>query len=403
MSFADKARNDISNIGSGIKRLGLLGAKSFNDSIVRTLLTPADATTQAINLISGRKDQPLGERYQAFSDKDVAPAQNLGEGLYSAGVSALTGLKVPMPGGSAPKPTGALADTVAGARNAGYVMAPSNVAPSAARRVVEAVVGKKELLADATRRNMQQASKNIATDLKLPAGTEINPDSIDAVINREGAAYEAISSLGSGYADAIQTVKELRNQASKWYKQSAVNYSVEAEQKANEALTKAQNIDNLIGSSLKAQGTPELFSEYQSARQTIAKAYDVMRALVKSRGELEASSFAKDFTKNKPQSTATLVTGRTAEAFPGEFSTSSGSPWKGLDQFMIGSGIGADVLFHNPKYAAALIGGGVGRGLARNALLSEPYQNMLLLSPAQKRTAMAQAILRSGVAAQGQQ
>ena len=78
----------------------------------------------------------------------------------------------------------------------------------------------------------------------MPKGTEINPDTIDAVISHAGdTGYGAIAARGKWYADKIEAVKSLRNLASKYYKQSAANYSVDAESKADMLRSEADAMD----------------------------------------------------------------------------------------------------------------------------------------------------------------
>lgn len=406
-SFGARMLDDVKQIGSAAKRVATLGAKSVNDTVVGTAALPANAAVEAYNLATGKNVKEPGQAWQEFSDADVAPAANVPEKILSAGVSALTGLKVPMPGGKPPaKAPTSMQATVGAARSSGYKALPSEVPGSSpALRAVEKLSGSKQVAANLTEKNVARMSENMATELGMPAGTEINPDTVGAVIVEAGERYGDISKLGAGYEKAIEQVKEARNLAAKYFKQTAANYSVQAEKQAEGLRERAAKIDGMIEKALKADGQPELYDAYVAARVKIAKAYDVMRALVKSRGELDPKKFAQSFGKDKPVTGEIRTAGRAAEAMPGSFST---KPKTGLgrlnnlDNFLLTSGVGLYELAHNPKMAGAAITGAGARALGRKAVASDALQDYMLLTPEQRAAASIESFGRSGVAAQGQ-
>jgi hypothetical protein len=153
---------------------------------------------------------------------------------------------------------------------------------------------------------------------------------------------------------------------------------------------------------LKQQGGGDVYDAYLAARKTIAQTHDVDKAIVDSRAEVKPQTFANAFTKEKPQSGALQDLGRSAQAFGPAFNTAKGPGGLGfLDNTLLGTGAGLQVLLHKPALATATIGAALARGMARKALLSGPIQDMMLLSPEQKKQAIAAALLRGSVASNG--
>ena len=341
-------------------RVGMQAVKGVNSALVNTLAIPADAGIAVRNLLTGSKYPAASELYGQFANKQVGEPQTDAESLANTAGNIAGSIAIPMPKAPPAGVQSALAQTLARARNSNYVIPPAASRPTLLNRALESVLGKKDIAADATQRNVKQLSANVANELAVPAGTEINPATLHAVISDSGDAYGNIAKLSPEYASKIEEIKSLRNVASKWFKQSATNYSVDAEEKATTAWEQAKTLDDELGKSLTSSSyatrsassgvDSNLFSDYQDARVRIAKAYDVMKALVKSKGELKASSFAKSFKADKPLTGELATAGRTGEAFPESFSTPEGSPIGRFDQWLLGSGVGASELLRNPKY-----------------------------------------------------
>lgn len=387
---------------TGLGRLGMLGVKGANNALMSAASLIPDAGVQARNLITGEHYQLPSEMWKQYSDSTIAPPTNPVEQAVETGAGLAAGAAIPLPGAAAAAPTGQLADSIATARNAGYVIPPSAAKPSALNSTLETILGRKELAAEATRANVGKASENLTKQFGLPAGTEITHSAMDAVRNNAGKAYDAVSSLGPQYAALVQQIKGLRNQASKLYRQNAANYNVATEKAADDLWQQSQNADNVLSGALKQEGGTELYDDYIQARKTIAQTHDVDKAIVDSRAETKPQLFANAYAKEKPQSGALLDLGRSAQAFGPAFNTAKGPGGLGLlDNTLLGTGAGLQVLLHKPGLAAATVGTALARGLARKALLSSPVQNMMLLSPQQKQQALAAALMRGSAGSQG--
>lgn len=410
MSFKDRAVNDLKMMGTAAKRAALLGVKGFNDTVAGTAAMPADAAIGAYNLATGGNVQTMGDWWKQRSDADIQQPQNIPEMAIYSGTGAATALGAPLPGNGLGTPTVTSAQRSYGlGRASGYKVAPSEVqgAPPTLK-LAEKIAGPKQVAAAASAENSAKLSENIASQLGMPKGTEINPDTIDAVISHAGdTGYGAIAARGKWYADKIEAVKSLRNLASKYYKQSAANYSVDAESKADMLRSEADAMDKQIESALAASKSLNKggdFQTYIDARKTIAQAYDTMKALVKSRGTLDETTFANLYDKGKPLSGEMLSAGRSAEAFPKSFGTAEPQGLgrlNTLDNWLLGSGAGIYELTKNPKLAASVVAGGLARTGVRHALLSDPVQNYMLLTPQARQQALAEALLRGSAGGQG--
>lgn len=394
-----------------LKRTVGLGVKGFDDSIIRTLLYPADAVSGVINKYGTGPNspltatQPLGEQYQNWSDKQTHPATNPAEQVAEIGGGFLGGAKMPLPGGGAAAPSGQLADSFATARQAGYAIPPASVHPTALNRTIETLLGPKELAAEFSQKNVAKASENLVKQFDLPPGTEISHATMDAVRNKAGVAYDAIASLGPQYRDLVEKVKTLRSTASKLYRQNASNYTKATEDEANSTWQEAQAADDILAKALKQQGGGDLVDNYIAARKTIAQTHDVDKAIIDSRAEVKPQTFATAYAKEKPQSGALLDLGRSTQAFGAAFNTKppARATLTNIDNLLLGSGAGLYGLAHEPKLAGATLLAALARAGGRKFLASNFMQDSFLLSPAQKRAALAESLLRGTFAANSQE
>jgi hypothetical protein len=385
-------------------QFGMAGVKGANDSLMGAAALVPDAGVQARSLITGEHPQLPSDMWKQYSDKTIPQSSDPVDRAFGTASGLAAGAAVPVPGGAASGPTGRLAESFARARNAGYVVPPTAVRPTIANRTLETLLGTKELNAEATGKNLAQASANLTQQFGLPAGSEITHSTMDAVRANAGKAYEAVSSLGPQYAALVDQVKGLRNEASKLYRQNASNYNVATEKQADALWEQAQHADNVLGGALKQQGGGDVYDAYLAARKTIAQTHDVDKAIIDSRAEVKPQTFATAFTKEKPQSGALLDLGRSVQAFGPAFNTNAAPGALSLvDKTLLGSGLGLNWLAHKPGLAGATIAAALARGVGRKALLSGPVQDMMLLSPEQKQQALAAALLRGGVGAQGQE
>lgn len=226
------------------------------------------------------------------------------------------------------------------ARDLGYVIPPSQAKPTLINRAIEGFAGKLTTAQNASARN-QQITNELAR--KAIGANELSPTGIAEVRNIAGQAYDAIGSVGAFKTDSkflsaldnagattaemrknfpqlvnnevddliaslkqstqfdsqptIEAIKQFRNDA-------AANKS--SQDPAKKALGRAQlkistALEDLIERNLQqTQGSKELLDNYRAARKTLAKTYDVEKALNPATGNIDASKLSTQLKKGRP-------------------------------------------------------------------------------------------------------
>ena len=401
--------DEMKNVGNQLGRAAMLGVKGVNDSVMGLATLPLNAAVQAKNIVAGGNTATPGDMWQGYSDSTVAPPQNFGERVLKEGAGFLAGNKIPIPGVSpvASAPLGQARDSANIAREAGYVLPPKNA-------LANALLGQKQLSADATAKNVPKMGENIMDMFGAPKGIEPTHEAMDAIRNKAGEAYDAIASIGKGgkalltggidYASLVDNIKSLRSDASAYYRQLSSNYSKDVADKADALWNEAQKQDDILQKLLSQKGDSQLFDNYIQARKTIAQTHEVDKAIVESKGELKPGQFGASYAKEKPLSDALYDAGRSVESNPAAFTTKSKlGPFNALDTALVTSGVALPQFIHNPTLALSVGGAGLARALARKAALSPVFQQPQYMSDAQKKAALATALLRGAQGAAGQQ
>lgn len=296
-------------------------------------------------------------------------------------------------------------------RDAGYVIAPTDVNPSAAATALESVSGKAATRQAAQARNQVVTNGLIRQDLGIAENTPITRGVTSAVRAKAGQAYQAVKDALStfksdqAFADDLASIRQGAQGLEKAYpgigsqaspeiealvkslavdahngpeaiglskflrNRAAQNFKAAFGQGGNPdklALAQAQSqaagaIEDLIQRTLKNSGDGALADAWNSARTTIAKAYQVDAAL--KGGNVSATRLAQQFQKGKPLSGGMGLVARFADQF-GEVSKlpKGGAGVSKLAATMAGAGtIGATAV------------GGPAAGLGTAALAVAPY------------------------------
>lgn len=382
-------------------RLGQLGIKGVNDSAAGMVNLVANPAVALRNAAIGENTEMPSDMWKRFSDSTIAPPQGLAEEIPYQGAGAALGTNAPnVARNAAPVATDMLERSLDATRGAGYKIPPSAMGDKTTliAKALEAFGGKKQVASDLTKANQGRITENLGKEFGLPAGTEISPATLDAVITSEGKGYKEIADLHPFFQQAIDQVKLQRNKAQKWFKQSQANYSVEAEEKAQQAWQSAQQTDGVIEQALQSMGRKDLFDEYQQSRVQIAKAFDAQKMLDQASGALNPKSVASAFQNGKPLSGEMAALGQSAKLAPEAFTTKATEKFGlgPLDGLLAGSGVGLG-LMAQPKYAAlaaALAGGRLG---ARKLVGSELVQDLPLVN-GQRGSVAADALLKALIA-----
>jgi len=307
---------------------------------------------------------------------------------------------------------------VQSARELGYVIPPTQVKPSLVNRALEGFAGKITTAQNASAKN-QQITNELAR--KSIGASELSPAGIAEVRQVANQAYDAIGSIGqfttdpkflSALDNAGASTAEMRKnfpqlvnnevdtlitslkqntqfdsqptiEAIKQFRaDSAANRA--SLDPAKKALGKAQNkissaLEDLIERNLPKDS--DLLTNYRNARQTLAKTYDVEKALNPTTGNIDASRLSSQLKKGRPLTSELRQIAEFSARFPKATQTveKMGSlPQLSPLDFATGGITGAAI---GPIGLAGL----VARPAARSLTLSPAIQNRLAQESTQGR------------------
>lgn len=229
-------------------------------------------------------------------------------------------------------------NAAAAAREAGYVIPPTQVRPTLANRLLEGTAGKITTAQNASAANQQVTNRLARTAI---GAEELTPEALQAVRNRANDAYSALGQAGQFSADdafrealkkagapsaqlqkdfpalansqlsglvesfsntkafdaqsAIEAIKVMR---------AAQRASAGSQDPAAVAMGRAQGkianaLEDLVDRNLASSGNQELLTAYRDARQTLAKVYDVEKALNPASGNVDAKKVANLLKKGR--------------------------------------------------------------------------------------------------------
>jgi hypothetical protein len=292
-----------------------------------------------------------------------------------------------------PVQTPDMAAAVQAARNAGYVIPPTQAKPSLGNRLLEGYAGKLTTAQNASARNQPVTNKLAAEAIGLPGDVKLTPEVLDTVREEAGKAYAAVASLpnrpaiaadaltntqaveGLNPKAAVFDLRKARNDATAWFRSYGRTADPDSLAKAQAASAEAKRLETSLEEYAASLGRDDLVPALREARQLIAKTYSVEGALNPVTGTVDAKKLAAQLAKGKPLSGGL----KDAASFASQFKTASqpieamGSlPQLSPLDFAVGGGIAASL--SNPLALAAILG----RPMARAATLSGPVQNNLI-------------------------
>lgn len=330
-----------------------------------------------------------------------------------------------------PEQTQQMAGAVEKARQAGYVIPPSQARGSLVNRVLEGTAGKASTAQNASAKNQEVTNKLVSKALGLPEEELLSPESLGNIRTIAGKAYENIENIGTikpskqyteglnqiaskplkaqaGFPNAkpspiIDLAESLKSEA--FDGSAAVAKIIDLRDAANTAYGNKQKLlgnankkaaellEDEIERHLKTSGQKEMLDEFRNARQLIAKTYTVEKALNPVSGNVNAKSLAAELKKGKPLTEELRTAAEFATQFPKATQTieSMGSLPQTSPLDIGAAGVMASLT--NPAALASL---GVRPG-ARAAALSSPIQNRLVqgqISPEQ--SALARMLMLQG-------
>lgn len=305
-------------------------------------------------------------------------------------------------------------DTVAAtARDAGYVIPPTQTNPSMLNSTLEGLSGKIKTAQKASVKNQEVTNHLAAESLGLDPAQPITRDALNGIRRAAGQAYDAVSNAGQitptaaytqalddiarpyvqaaqGFpnaaphpvlaqidglrsssfdaASAVAKIKSLRAQADTAYRSG--------DKEVGGALKSGANaLEDAIDTHLQSTGAPsDLLNNFRDARQTIAKTYSVENALNDSTGNVNAGKLASQLARGKPLSDGLKTIAQVGQTFPtaAKEVTSSMPGVSPLDFFAA-----LHLATKSALGGAASVATLGARPLLRAGILSRPYQNTL--------------------------
>jgi len=334
-----------------------------------------------------------------------------------------------------PQQTPQMAGAVEKARQAGFVIPPSQANGSLVNRALEGTAGKVSTAQNASAKNQEVFNRMAAKSLGLPEEELLTPESLGNIRTVAGKAYENIENIGTikpskEYTEGLNQIasKPLKAQAgfpnakpspiidlAESLKSDAFDGSaalakiIDLRDAANTAYgsqqkllgnanKKAANLlEDEIERHLKSTGQEAMLDEFRKARQLIAKTFTVEKAMNPVSGNISGKALAAELKKGKPLTEELRAAAEFATQFPKAAQTveSMGSLPQTSPLDIGAAGVMASLT--NPAALASL---GVRPG-ARAAALSGPVQNRLVqgkISPEQANLAKL-LMLQGGIPA----
>jgi len=336
-----------------------------------------------------------------------------------------------------PEQPAQMAQAVEKAREAGYVIPPSQAKADLTNRLMEGIAGKATTAQNASAKNQEVTHKLVAKSLGLPESEVILPEVLKDIRKTAGKAYAKLETVGTitpgkeyleslnkiagkatkaqegfpnapespiiGLVDslksksfdasaAIAKIEDLRNTANKAYAAGDTALGKAAKDASN-------LLEDTIEKHLETTKATDLLKDFRDARQLIAKSYSVEKALNPASGTVDARQLAAQLKRGKPLSDELKTVAQFAGQFPkaAQVTEKMGSLPQISPVDMYAGGLAS--LLTSPT---AMLGVAA-RPAIRAAALSEPVQNRLVqgakISPEQANLAKLLGIrsLQTGI------
>lgn len=411
-------------VGAPAGPLGAVGGAGLGYGMARELVGAADVAL-------GNKPR------QQLPEQATQAAKNVLEGAtYEAGGQVL-GDVAGVIGKLIPESVKATPEKIASflrAKEAGYIVPPSQMRPTWATRALESISGKAETGQIASLRNQETTNKLARQSLGLSPEVPLSKESMESYRAMQSAqGYEPVKQLGSidlgqGFDQSLNAIKKANTgkgtipaaenqqvtelidsfktgkntivdsgdiiQAIRNLRQNAKSAAAKGDfalEKANQSIANAY--EDAIENSLQAANQTELLQGYKTARQNIAKSFDIESALKEGSGNVDAKKLAALLQKGKYLSGELKTAAEFGNVFKQAARTPEemGSPAVGALRPYASTamaGAGGSLL----GWPGAIVGGALGMAApaaARSALFSPAMQARLAQTAPPAMTAEA--------------
>lgn len=297
-------------------------------------------------------------------------------------------------------------------RAAGYTIPPTQTNPTAWNKALEGLAGKISTGQAASVKNQSVTNSLIRKGLGLPDDAPLTIDTLKAVRQQAGQAYDGVRSfgqvasdgqfdsqlmnivqgsrgasrsfpgLGQKQADEIEAViTSIRRpqfdagdavDAMKILRESADAAYAKGDKGLGKAYKSASDaLEGILERNLAKGGNPDALKQFRDARQLIAKTYSVEKALNATTGNISAPKLGAQLARGKPLSGELETVAKMGQAYPkaAQEITSSIPGVSPLD-FIAAGGLSA--ASGNPLLMATA----AARPVARSVILNPAYQKL---------------------------
>jgi hypothetical protein len=270
--------------------------------------------------------------------------------------------------------------TLADAREEGYVVPPSHSGGNWFTRRLESIAGKTAIGQEATVRNQQVTNKIARREVGLPDDQPISVSSLEARRRVLAEPYREVAAINKQTGKVLEDLKQTRNEATSYWKHYDVSADPKSLAQARQLDAKADALETVIEKAAKRAMKPDLIKELRAARQAIAKTHDVERALNVATGDVSAPVLGRAIDKGKPMTGGLATAGKFQQGFPSAAREGERvqTPGVSKSEAILGTLLGVG------GYGMA---GPAGVALAALPLASGPTRS-LLLSPLYQRGAL---------------
>ena len=286
-------------------------------------------------------------------------------------------------------------DTIAAvkaARDAGYVIPPTQAKPTLVNRVLEGFSGKLTTAQNASAKNAEVTNGLAAKAIGLAPDTKLTPEVLNDVRKTAGQAYEAVADLPikpgapantlTNTAESAEInprsmvfdLRKARNDATAWFNSYARTADPDALAKAQAAKSAATQLQKSLEDYATSIGRDDLVPAMVESRKLIAKTWTIEKALNQTTGTVDARKLGAMLDKGKPLSNELKQAAEFANRFPkaaqtvekmGSLPQSSPLDWAASGAISAATS--------NPL----MLAGVAARPAARALVLSGPVQNRL--------------------------
>ncbi len=373
-----------------------------------TMMIPGANTVTGASLIGAAfggatQDGSLAERAKAatFGAAGGAAGVGLGKGIGALAERAAV---------TKAKNAGRVAAADA-ARDAGYVLPPTEVNPNLLNSALEGLSGKIKTSQAASTKN--QATTNLLAKKAVGAQPDVplSVEGLEAIRKQAGQAYQAIASTGqvtptAAYDTALDAIAAPFVQASKGFPNAKPNPIIEqieslrtptfdagaglgkiaelrsaadvawkqGDKQGTKALKAAADaIEQQLDAHLTKIGAPtDMIQNFRDARQLIAKTYTLQKAVNRENGDVSANLLAAELKKDKPLTGELRTIAEAASAFP-KATQALPQSYNAVSPLDYLAGVGTAAATQNPLNLLAV----AARPAVRSLILSKPYQSLI--------------------------